>query len=127
MSARQLYEYAIIRIVPRVERGERINAGVILYCASQKYLGMRYEINEHKIKALNMEADIEEIKNALEGFEKVCCGKDDSGPIGSLNAAERFRWLTAKRSTLIQVSEVHPGFTIDPEKKLNELFIKLVQ
>lgn len=127
MSARQLYEYAIIRIVPRVERGERINVGIILFCTSQKYLGMLYEVNEERIRAIQPEADIDEIKNVLDGFEKVCCGVDNSGTIGALKPAERFRWLTATRSTLIQISEVHPGFTTNPVETLKTLFEKLVQ
>jgi len=126
MQGKFLYEYAIIRIVPRVERGERINAGIILFCKSKDFLGMLYEVNEAKILALEPTADIDKLKNFMAAFQKICCGEKGSGAIGSLKGAERFRWLTAKRSTLIQISKVHPGFTDDPEKQLKILFEKMV-
>ena len=87
---------------------------------------MRYEVNEEKIRALDSAADINKITNLLNTFEKICYGMADSGPIGRLDAPERFRWLTAKRSTMIQTSEVHPGLCANPEKKLEQLFRELV-
>ncbi|MCO5285043.1 MAG: DUF3037 domain-containing protein [Chitinophagaceae bacterium] len=126
MSGRQLYEYAVIQVVPRVERGEFVNAGVILFSKEAKYIGMRYEVNEEKIRALDSATDINKITNLLNTFEKICYGMADSGPIGRLDAPERFRWLTAKRSTMIQTSEVHPGLCANPEKKLEQLFRELV-
>lgn len=126
MQERLLYEYAIIRVVPRIERGEFINTGVILFCRDAAFLGMKYEINEKKILSLNPDADISKIRELLLAFERVCCGKPGASDISLLKIADRFRWLTAQRSTMIQVSEVHPGMTLDPEKKLEQLFDELV-
>lgn len=127
MPDKLLYEYAVIRIVPRVERGEYVNAGVILYCRDAAYLHLRYEVNRQKISTLDSKADIEEISSVLKGFERVCCGNESSGLIGTLKPAERFRWLTAKRSAVVQVSKVHPGFCEDPETELEKLFHNLVE
>ncbi|MCO6496323.1 MAG: DUF3037 domain-containing protein [Chitinophagaceae bacterium] len=126
MSEKPLYEYAVIRVVPRVERSEFVNAGVILFSKKASYIGMKYTIDEEKIKALYSEADIEKIKGLLEAFEKICYAEADSGPIGQLDIPERFRWLTAKRSTIIQTSDVHPGLCSNPEKKLQQLYNELV-
>lgn len=127
MPGKLLYEYAVIRIMPRVERGEYVNAGVILYCRDAVFLGLKYEVNSNKILMLDAQVDIDEINRVLKGFELVCCGHKHSGPIGSLLPAERFRWLTAKRSAVVQVSEVHPGFCEDPEIELKKLFHNLVE
>lgn len=121
-----LYEYAVIRVVPRVERGEYINAGVILFCRDAKYLEMLFDINEEKIACLHPQADLEKIKRLMNAFDKVCRGEQQASRIAELQLAERFRWLTAKRSTMIQVSEVHPGLTTDPAEKLRQLFNELV-
>ena len=126
MQEKLLYEYAIIRIVPRVERGEFVNAGVILFCRDAKFLEMKYEVSHAKILALNPEADVDKLKNLLHAFEKVCCGEKGAGNIAELKIADRFRWLTAQRSTMIQVSQVHPGLTSNPEEKLEQLFMELV-
>ena len=127
MPEKLLYEYAIIRIVPRVERGEFINAGVILYCRDAGYLEMKYEINKEKIIAIYKDADLGEIKSTLKAFEKVSCGHEGSGTIGALTPAERFRWLTAKRSTILQLSAVHPGMCDDPALELDKLFRTFVK
>lgn len=126
MREKLLYEYAVIRIVPRVERCEFINAGVILYCRDARYLKMRYEVNENRIIALDPDADITKIRDLLKAFGKVCRGELEAGKIAELKIADRFRWLTAQRSTMIQVSEVHPGLTDDPQKKLEQLFQELI-
>lgn len=126
MQEKLLYEYAIIRIVPRVERGEFINAGVILFCRDARYLGMRYVIDEPKVSALFPEIDLEKLKALLQAFEKVCCGSKNAGAIARATLADRFRWLTAQRSTMIQVSDVHPGLAADPEAKLEQLFKEMV-
>lgn len=126
MKGKLLYEYAVIRIVPRVERGEYINAGVILYCRDAGYLNMKYEVNEKKILTIDSNADIEKIRSMFTAFDKVCCGNENSGTIGSMNPAERFRWLTAKRSTIIQVSQVHPGLCKDPALELEKLYLHFV-
>lgn len=126
MPGKSLYEYAVIRVVPRVERSEFVNAGVILFSRDLKFLGMKYVVDEKKIKMLDKDADILKIRELLEAFEKVCKGAENSGGIGAMIPADRFRWLTAMRSTLIQTSEVHPGLCNHPEKKLDQLFFELV-
>ena len=127
MQEKLLYEYAVIRIVPRVERGEFLNAGVIFYCRDAGYLNLKYEVNSQKILMMDSKTDIDEIRSVLRGFEKVCCGNENSGLIGSLVPAERFRWLTAKRSAVVQVSQVHPGFCDDPAVELEKLYQNLVE
>ena len=126
MQEKKLFEYAVIRIMPRVERGEFINVGVILYCASTKYLQMKYAIHGNKINSLCAECDLGEIKLYLDLFQRICESDKTAGPIAILTAAERFRWLTATRSTVVQTSRVHPGLCGDPEVMLNNLFNKLV-
>lgn len=126
MQENQLFEYAVIRLVPRVEREEFLNVGVILYCAKQKFLGVTYELNENKIKNFFSDTDIREIEDHLKTFEKICSGDTDGGPISKLIPAERFRWLTATRSTILQTSKVHPGFTKDAGETLQKLFSQLV-
>ena len=126
MQERHLFEYAVIRVVPRVEREEFINVGMILYCSKQKFLRALYYINEEKLKAISPHTDIEEIQEYLRSFDKICQGGPKGGPIGQLPIAERFRWLTAVRSTVVQSSAVHPGLCLDAEETLNRLFSQLV-
>lgn len=123
---KQVYEYAIIRVVPLVEREEFVNAGVILYCRKLRYIRMKYRIPKDKILSLVPNADIEEIAQNLEAFSKIASGDKDGGPIALLNEAERFRWLTAVRSASIQTSRPHPGVTEDPEKTIDSLFLEMV-
>lgn len=126
MQGKLLYEYAVIRIVPRVERCEFVNTGIILFCRDAAFLKMQYEINDQKIRTLHPEADVPKLRSLLEAFDRVCQGAPGAGTISQLKIPERFRWLTAQRSTMVQVSEVHPGLTADPEKKLRQLFRELV-
>jgi hypothetical protein len=126
MQGNQLFEYAVIRIVPRVEREEFLNVGVILYCPKQKFLKAKYHLNKKKIAHFCDQADINELEKHLKTFELVSNGGKDAGPIGKLPVAERFRWLTATRSTIVQTSKVHPGFCGDPEETLEKLFNQLV-
>lgn len=126
MQEKKLFEYAVIRIMPRVERGEFINVGVIIYCASQKYLQLKYEVHANKIISLCADCDLDEITLYLDLFLRICEGDKTAGPIAILPAAERFRWLTATRSTVVQTSRVHPGLCGDPEVMLDDLFNKLV-
>lgn len=127
MQDRQLFEYAVIRVVPRVEREEFLNVGVVLYCGRKKFLGVRFLIDEQRIGcAFGDQADINEINDYLRAFERICAGAPGSGPIGKLPVAERFRWLTATRSTVVQVSKVHPGFCDDAAERLEQLFAQLV-
>lgn len=126
MPGKHLFEYAIIRIVPRVEREEFVNAGVILYCRDLKFLGCRYSINREKVLALCADVDCSEIENYLRAFQKICVGAKDGGPIAALDAAGRFRWLTATRSTPVQCSKVHPGLCADAGATLEKLMGELV-
>lgn len=126
MQEKHLFEYAVIRIVPRVERQEFLNVGVILFCKSKKFLDAAYHIEKSKLLAFCEKAEIEEIESYLETFVAIAQGQKTSSIISSLPLAERFRWLTAKRSTILQTSAVHPGFCIDPAETLEKLFRQMV-
>jgi hypothetical protein len=128
MQERTLYEYAVLRLVPRVEREEFINIGVILFCKKQKFAGVKYLLDEDKLNAIfkNDEMCITTIKQNLQSFEQICIGDSKAGKIARLPVAERFRWLTAKRSTIIQTSAVHSGRTFDAAQTLGKLFEELV-
>ena len=126
MQGNQLFEYAVIRIVPRVEREEFLNVGVILYCPKQKFLKAKYFLNTKRITHFCEDIDINELEKHLKTFEQISLGAKDAGPIARLPIAERFRWLTATRSTVVQTSKVHPGFCDDPEKTLERLLDQLV-
>ena len=121
-----LFEYAVIRVVPRVEREEFINVGIILYCRAQGFLQTRYLLNEARLLTFSAELTIDELYERLSAFERICAGKAAGGPIGRLSIAERFRWLTAIRSTVVQTSPVHPGLCIDAGETLAQLFTQLV-
>ncbi len=126
MQEKYLFEYTVLRIVPKVEREEFLNVGVVLYCPQQKFLEVLYHLNGEKIKAFACELDIPEIGQYLQAFEKICAGTKDSGPIGKLPVADRFRWLTATRSTVVQTSKTHTGLSPDPKETLQRLFTQLV-
>ena len=126
MQENQLFEYAIIRVVPRVEREEFLNVGVILYCKDQKFLDMRYAIDEERLHNFFKDLDIQELKDHLVAYENICKGNINGGPIAKLDLPSRFRWLTATRSTIVQSSKVHPGLCKTPAKTLENLFERLV-
>ena len=126
MQQQHLFEYAIIRVVPRVEREEFINAGVILYCAKQHFLQAKFHVDEERLTSLCAGIDCEEIERNLSALHRLCNRDKDAGPIARLDDAGRFRWLTATRSTVIQSSKVHPGFCADPSQKLIRLYETLV-
>ena len=126
MQERHLFEYAVIRVVPRVEREEFLNVGVILLCNSRGFLQIRYTLNVARLQAAFGELDMEELRARLQAFEKVCAGRREGGPIGQLGTASRFRWLTANRSTIVQTSAVHPGLCLDPAETLEKLHRDLV-
>lgn len=126
MPENHLYEYAVIRIVPRVEREEFLNVGVILYCRQLRFLQCIYKVDEQRLQMLCARVDIEQVKENLLAFERICTGGKGSGPIGQLDIASRFRWLTAARSTVVQTSKVHPGFCTDAGETLHKLFHQLV-
>lgn len=126
MQEKHLFEYAVIRVMPRVEREEFMNVGVILYCASKKYLNVVFDVNKNLFAAFNSELELSTITQNLTAIASICEGGIDAGSIGKLDIASRFRWLTATRSTVIQASKVHPGFCIDAEQKLQQLYQELV-
>ena len=127
MRAQSSYDYAIVRVVPRVERGEFVNAGVILFCRTRRFLGARIWLDAARIAALAPQLDINELNRYLAIIPLVCAGGADAGPIGALPLAERFHWLVAPRSAMIQTSPVHSGLCDAPEAALNELLEALVR
>ena len=126
MQEKNLYEYAVIRIMPRVEREEFLNVGVVLYCAGKKFLQAKYMLGTERVTSFCHTCDVEEIETYLKAFAQIAEGENDAGPISKLPPAARFRWLTATRSTVVQTSKVHPGMCIDPTLMLQKLFNDLV-
>lgn len=126
MQQKHLYEYAIVRVVPSVEREEFVNVGVIMFCKKEKFIRMLYKPQKEKILTLMPEADLEEIQKNLEAFCKISAGDKEGGPIASLDEAERFRWLTAMRSATIQTSRPHPGVTDNLDEMINILLDQMV-
>jgi len=122
-----LYDYAVIRVVPKVERGEFVNAGVILSCPSNGFLEARIELDEPRLLALDPTADLETIRTHLAVFPMICAGGPNAGPIGQLSKRERFHWLVAPRSTIIQPSPSHTGMCDDPEAALERLMAMMVR
>jgi len=120
------FDYAVVTVVPRPERGERINAGVILFAPSLGYLGGRFELDEARLAALDPGADVAAIRRHLDGLAAVCAGDPDAGPVARLPPRERFHWLVAPRSTVLQISRVHAGICDDPEQALARLFTVMV-
>ena len=126
MPEKHLFEYAVIRVVPRVEREEFLNVGVILYCSAEGFLQTRCELNEERLRAFSCRVDVSELKERLGAFERICEGRSKGGTIGQLSRAERFRWLTAARSTVVQTSAVHPGLCENAAETLDRLYAQLV-
>lgn len=126
MQENQLYEYAVIRVVPKVEREEFLNVGIILYCKKQGFLQAKYILDKKRLSVFGAELDFEELEKYLQTWEKICTGGKDGGPIGMLPIASRFRWLTATRSTIVQTSKTHPGYSTDALQTLECLFEALV-
>ena len=126
MQEKHLYDYAVIRVLPRVEREEFINVGVILYCASLNFLRAECSIDEDRLASFAGGTDLTEVREHLGSVCRICTGDADSGPIGKMSLGERFRWLTAPRSTVVQTSAVHTGFTNNPEETLKRLVEQLV-
>ncbi|HET8884933.1 MAG TPA: DUF3037 domain-containing protein [Salinimicrobium sp.] len=126
MQDKHLYEYAVIRVLPRVEREEFLNVGIVLFCKRKKYLKMRYKLDVGKLQSLCTDCDVEQIELNLKSFEKIANADKDGGPIAQLDSAERFRWLTAIRSSVIQTSRPHPGLCNELDNTLDRLFSELV-
>ncbi|MDT0309885.1 DUF3037 domain-containing protein [Streptomyces sp. DSM 44917] len=124
---RDVFEYAVLRVVPRVERGEFINAGVILYCRARSFLAAATHLHEERLRALDPDADLAGVRAALHAAECVCRGGTDAGPAAGDEAGRRFRWLIAPRSTVVQPGPVHTGLTADPHAELARLLQVLVR
>jgi hypothetical protein len=120
------FEYAVIRIVPRVEREEFLNAGVILFCLENRFLKALVQLDENRLRAIAPDADLPSLEQHLYAFEKICEGAEDAGPIARLSQRERFHWLVSPRSTIIQLSPVHGGLSENPQQALEQLFQRLV-
>lgn len=126
MQEKILFEYAVIRVVPRVEREEFMNIGVVLFCKRPRYLHALFHLDKDRLQAFAPDLPVEEVELHLRSFERICCAARDGGPIAKLDHASRFRWLTAMRSTVVQTSRVHPGFCDDPAVMLERLHQQLV-
>ena len=126
MQEKFLFEYAVLRVVPKVEREEFLNVGVVLYCPQKKFLHVLFHLDLERIKAFACELDIPEIGQYLQAFANICAGTKDSGPIGKLPPPDRFRWLTATRSTVVQTSKTHTGLSTDVQETFTKLYEQLV-
>ncbi|MEY9211385.1 DUF3037 domain-containing protein [Thermobifida halotolerans] len=121
------YEYALLRVVPDLRRGETMNAGVVLYCQSRRFLAARVHLDSRRLRALAADADTDAVRAALRAVEAVCAAAPGAGPAGAEDAGRRFRWLTAPRSTVVQPGPVHTGLTLDPEAETDRLLDLLVR
>lgn len=126
MQEKHLYEYAVIRVVPRVEREEFLNVGIILFCKKAKFIKVLCSFNEAKLQLFSADLDLEQLQLNLKAFEKVGHGEKSGGPIGQFDIPSRFRWLTAIRSSAIQTSRPHPGLCDDLEQTAQRLFAEMV-
>jgi Protein of unknown function (DUF3037) len=127
----EAFEYAVLRVIPRVDRGEAMNAGIVLYCRPRRYLGARLALDADVLRALDPEADVAGVQRALAAMAQVCggaggSGAGSSGPAGGQDIGRRFRWLTAPRSTVVQAGPVHTGLTRDPDAEIDGLLRALV-
>ena len=121
---RSVFEYAVLRAVPRVERGECVNVGLVLYCQDADFLRTRVHLDVPRLKALDADVDVEGVRGALEALARTCAGE---GPAGATSLGQRFRWLTAPRSTVVHAGPVHAGLTEDPVAELDRLLNALVE
>lgn len=126
MQDKHLYEYAVIRVVPKVEREEFINVGIILFSKKAKYIKMQYTFDRNRLALFNRDLDLDAVESALQAFEKIAHGDKKCGTISSMDIAERFRWLTAVKSACIQTSRPHPGFSDNLNNTVQRLFDELV-
>lgn len=121
MPAPSSYDYALVRVVPRVERGECINVGVILFCRTRRFLAARVELDRQRLQVFAPYLDLDTVAQHLDVLPRIAAGEHDSGPIGQLPLAERFHWLVAPRSAMIQISPVHVGLCTDPAQEVEQL------
>jgi hypothetical protein len=127
VSGRDVFEYALLRVVPRVERGECFNAGVVVYCRAKSFVAARTYLDEVNLRALDPGADVTGVRAALHAVEGVCRGGEDAGQAARDDPGRRFRWLVAPRSTVVQPGPVHTGLTADPEAEVERLLTLLVR
>ena len=121
------FQYAIVRVVPRVERGECLNAGVVLFCRPRRFLAAQVALDEARLRALAPDVDLDAVHTHLDALRRIAAGDAAAGPIAALPPSERFHWLVAPASTIIQCSPVHTGLTDDPEHELEHLLDRLVR
>ena len=126
MAAADPFSYAILRVVPSIERGERLNVGVVLFCRQRGFLGVRFAVDAERLRALAPEIDLAEVTEHLDGLARVAEGAQGAGAVAALPQSERFGWLTAPASTIVQASEVHTGLCEEPAVTLDALFRRLV-
>jgi hypothetical protein len=127
VSGREPFQYAALRIVPRVERGEAVNAGVVLFCRPLRFLGARTKLDEALLRALSPDCEPAAVRAALVTVERIAAGEPSGGPIAALPPSERFHWIVAPSSTMVQPGPVHTGLTSDPAAELDRLFAQLVE
>jgi hypothetical protein len=127
VSGREPFQYAALRIVPRVERGEAVNAGVVLFCRPRRFLAVRTRLDEALLAALAPDCDPRAVRRLLEAVERIAAGEPAGGPIAALPQSERFHWIVAPASTIVQPGPVHTGLTADPAAELDHLFSQLVE
>ncbi len=127
MTTRDVFEYAVVRVVPRVERGEQINAGVLLYCRARSFVAARIHLDEERLRCLDPDADVPAVRAALRAVAGICEGGASAGQAAGDDPGRRFRWLTAPRSTVVQPGPIHTGLTADPEAEVDRLLDLLVR
>ncbi|WP_436232801.1 DUF3037 domain-containing protein [Actinacidiphila alni] len=126
VTGRDVFEYALVRVVPRIERGEMINAGVLVYCRAQSYVGARVHLDEARLRCLDAAVDVLGVRVALRGYEDICEGGKQAGQAAGDDPGRRFRWLTAPRSTIVQPGPIHTGLTADAAAEADRLLALLV-
>jgi hypothetical protein len=127
VPGREAFDYAVVRVVPRVEREEFVNAGVVVHCRGRDFLRARFALDERRLLALAPDVDLEAVRAHLEAFARVCDGGPAAGPLGDLSPTERFHWVTSPRSTVVQTSPVHAGLCEDPDAALAHLVETVVR
>jgi hypothetical protein len=127
MRERAAFDYALIRVVPRVEREEFLNAGAVIYCPARRFLAARVELDRSRLAALDASLDLDLLEQHLQAIPAICAGDVRAGPMACLTHSERFHWVVAPRSTVVQTSPVHAGLTDDPARELEHLIETMVR
>jgi hypothetical protein len=126
-NERDVFEYALVRVVPRIERGEQINAGVLVYCRAKSFVGARVHLDVTRLRCLDADVDVDGVQAALRGYQGICAGGESAGQAAGDDPGRRFRWLTAPRSTIVQPGPIHTGLTADPAAEVDRLLDLLVR